>query len=146
MLKNRFCVWLWGELKLLAGFSLFTVVVMGSAELLWANPPAPVPPRHHIAWRHAVASWYGPGFFFHMKKNGTRYRKSDVFVASHSLPIGTVIDMVNAMNGRHIQLVVEDYSPGTEGREFDLSAGAAERLDMLAAGVVPVRYTVLAFP
>ncbi len=147
MLNGTFYAWLWGELKLLAGFSLFTLVVAGSGSLIWATPPIPAPPRRHVvSWHLAKASWYGPGFFFRMKKNGTRYHKSDSFVASHSLPIGTVVNVVNVMNGRRIELIVEDYSPGTDGREFDLSAGAAERLGMLTAGVVPVKYAVTAFP
>ena len=147
MLKNRFWTWLWGELKLLAGLLLFTFVMMGSGKLIGATPPTPaLHPSHITSWRRAKASWYGPGFFFHMKKNGTCYRKSDVFVASHSFPLGTVISMVNVMNGKHIKLIVEDYSPGIDGREFDLSAVAAEKLGMLTAGVVPVRYAVLEFP
>lgn len=146
MLKSKFCVWLWGELKLLAGFSLFTFIMMGSAGTLWAHPPKAVPSSRHTSWHRAKASWYGPGFFLHTKKNGMPYRKNDVFVASHSLPIGTVVSMVNMMNGRSIKLIVEDRSPGIAGREFDLSVVAAERLGMLATGVVSVKYVVLAFP
>lgn len=98
----------------------------------------------HMHWQLGRASWYGPGFFHRFRADGKRYHKNDVFAASHSLPLGTVISVKNLNNRRGIdRLVVADRMPSTHGREFDFSARAAEMLGMQNVGVIPVAYQVI---
>ncbi len=74
-----------------------------------------------------------------------RYWKDDVFVASRSFPIGTVVRIVNLRNGKAMTLPVRDRAPGFRGREFDFSARAADLIGMRDDGVVSVMYEVVAY-
>jgi len=63
--------------------------------------------------------------------------------AHRSLPFGTRVLVENLSNGLQVVVRINDRGPFVEGRSIDLSRGAAEQLEMVEDGVVPVRLTVL---
>ena len=73
-----------------------------------------------------------------MMASGERYDMNGLFCAHKKLPFGTKIRVVNKKNGKEVVVLVKDRGPFAQGRVIDLSNKAAEQLDMLRAGVVPV--------
>ena len=64
--------------------------------------------------------------------------------AAHiSYPFGTIVKVTNMSNGKSIILKINDRKPDTNGRDIDLSLGAAEKLDMVQSGIAKVRIDVL---
>ncbi len=66
-----------------------------------------------------------------------------VSAAHKTLPFDTEIRVENLDNGKQLVVRINDRGPFIRGRILDLSLGAAQKLDMVEAGVVPVRVTVL---
>lgn len=66
-----------------------------------------------------------------------------VSAAHKTLPFDTEVRVENLDNGKQLVVRINDRGPFIRGRIIDLSLGAARKLDMVEAGVVPVRLTVL---
>lgn len=78
---------------------------------------------------HGLASYYG---------------KHNTLTAAHrTLPFGTMVKVVNKVNGRSVIVKINDRGPFIRGRIIDVSRGAARKLKMMQAGVVPVRIQVI---
>ncbi|MFA7667271.1 MAG: RlpA-like double-psi beta-barrel domain-containing protein, partial [Burkholderiaceae bacterium] len=58
-------------------------------------------------------------------------------------PFGTRVRVTNLSNDRSVVLRVNDRTGRAHDRIGDVSQGAAERLDMIRAGVVEARLEVL---
>lgn len=84
------------------------------------------------------ATFYSARTHGRMMASGERYDKNGYFCAHKKLPFGTKIRVVNKRNNKEIVVVVKDRGPFAKGRVIDLSNKAAEALNMLRAGVVPV--------
>lgn len=67
----------------------------------------------------------------------------DLTAAHRSLPFGTYVMVTNMDNGKSVIVRVNDRGPFVEGRIIDLSYAAAQALDMLGPGVVPVEIEIL---
>lgn len=89
------------------------------------------------------ASWYGPGFNRKRTASGERFRKGALTAAHKTLPFGTIVKVTNLRNGKSVKVRINDRGPFVEGRIIDLSKGAAKKLDMVKAGVVPVRLNIV---
>jgi rare lipoprotein A len=68
-----------------------------------------------------------------------------ISAAHKSLPLGTVVRVENLDNGRRLDVRINDRGPFVGKRIIDLSYAAARELDMVAAGVVKVKITVIGF-
>jgi rare lipoprotein A len=96
---------------------------------------------HH---EQGLASWYGNEIRAGSPTaSGERYRPAAYTAAHRTLPFGTRLIVENLRNGRRTVVRVNDRGPYTPGRIIDLSAAAARALDMIVAGVVPVRIVVI---
>ena len=84
------------------------------------------------------ATYYSHRTHGRLMASGERYDKNGYFCAHKKLPFGTKIRVVNKKNGKEVIVLVKDRGPFAKGRVIDLSNKAAEDLDMLRAGVVPV--------
>ena len=84
------------------------------------------------------ATYYSHRTHGRMMASGERYDKNGYFCAHKKLPFGTKIRVVNKRNNKEVVVVVKDRGPFAKGRVIDLSNKAAEDLNMLKAGVVPV--------
>jgi rare lipoprotein A len=85
------------------------------------------------------ASWYGGKFHNGPTASGETYNKRSMTAAHRSLPFGTRVRVTNLKNGRSVIVRINNRGPYSKGRIIDLSEAAAEKLDMIEAGVVPVR-------
>ncbi len=85
-------------------------------------------------FRHALASWYGPGLYGGKLACGGRLTTSTLGVANKSLPCGTKVTLRH--RGRSIRVAVVDRGPYVGAREFDLTSATRARLGFSGAGTV----------
>ena len=90
-----------------------------------------------------LASWYGKRFHGKKTANGEIYNMHASTAAHKSLPMGALVEVTNLNNGKRIIVRINDRGPFIKGRIVDLSLGAARKLGMVKAGVVPVRVLVI---
>ncbi len=88
------------------------------------------------------ASWYGPGFHGRTTANGEKYDMNGISVAHKSLPFGTWLRITNLKNNQLVFVRVNDRGPYIDGREIDLSLGAAKALAMTDQGVATVKMEI----
>ena len=89
--------------------------------------------------QHGKASWYGGKFHGGPTASGETYNKRSMTAAHRSLPFGTRVRVTNLRNGRSVIVRINNRGPYSKGRIIDLSEAAAEQLNMIEAGVVPVK-------
>jgi len=90
-----------------------------------------------------VASYYADKFNGRKTANGETYNMYGISAAHISYPFGTIVKVTNLTNGKSVVLKINDRKPDTNGRDIDLSLGAAEKLDMVQSGIAKVRIDVL---
>jgi rare lipoprotein A len=89
------------------------------------------------------ASWYGKKYHNRTTASGETFDMGKLTAAHRTLPFNTVVRVENLKNGRKVNVRINDRGPFVSGRIIDLSRKAAEKLDMIADGVVPVRIQIL---
>ncbi|MDR0290112.1 MAG: septal ring lytic transglycosylase RlpA family protein [Treponema sp.] len=90
-----------------------------------------------------IASWYGPEFDGRPTASGEIFN-STLFTAAHpTLPFGTFLIVTNKNNNRQVTVKVNDRGPFVASRIIDLSKAAAEHIDMVHSGTVPVIISTL---
>ncbi len=90
-----------------------------------------------------IASWYGPGFHGKPTANGEIFDQEAMTAAHPTLPLPSLVQVVNLKNGQEVVLRVNDRGPFIEGRMIDVSRRAAEILGFEAAGQTQVRVRYL---
>ncbi len=85
------------------------------------------------------ASWYGPKFHGKLTANGEIYDQMAFTAAHKQLGFGTLLKVTNPKNGRSVIVRINDRGPYIEGRDLDLSKGAAIELGMLRKGVARLK-------
>jgi rare lipoprotein A len=90
------------------------------------------------------ASWYGPKFHGKFTANGEVYDQMALTAAHKYLSFGTLLKITNPKNGKSVIVRINDRGPYVEGRELDLSKGAAIELGILAKGVARVKIQEIA--
>ncbi|WP_411286453.1 septal ring lytic transglycosylase RlpA family protein [Phenylobacterium sp.] len=86
-----------------------------------------------------VASWYGGHHQGRPTANGERFDKDAVSAAHKTLPLPSVVEVINLDNGKKIRVRLNDRGPFVAGRIIDLSQEAARRLGFERAGIARVR-------
>ena len=86
-----------------------------------------------------VASWYGESFHGKQAANGELFDMEALTAAHRTLPLGSVVRVVNLANGKHLHVRITDRGPYVNNRILDLSRGAAARLGMMEGGLSHVR-------
>ncbi len=86
-----------------------------------------------------VASWYGEAFYGKQAANGELFDMGALTAAHRTLPLGSVVRVVNLVNGKYVHVRITDRGPYVNGRILDLSRGAAARIGMLSGGLSVVR-------
>ncbi len=92
---------------------------------------------------YGKASWYHDSLHGNPTASGEPYDRDAMTAAHRSLPFGTRVRVENQENGRAVDVTVNDRGPFVDGRIIDLSRRAAEKLDMIRAGVVEVSVEVV---
>jgi rare lipoprotein A len=90
-----------------------------------------------------VASWYGEQFHGRQAANGEIFDMEGLTAAHRTIPLGSVVRVVNLSNGKHLHVRVTDRGPYEKGRVLDLSHGAAVLLGMEREGVAHVQIEVV---
>ncbi|MFP6797680.1 MAG: septal ring lytic transglycosylase RlpA family protein [Pseudomonas sp.] len=90
------------------------------------------------------ASYYGARHHGNKTASGERFDQNALTAAHRSLPFGSRVQVTNLRNDKTVVVRINDRGPYAKKRIIDLSQKAAEQLDMLRDGVVPVRVEQLA--
>ncbi len=86
-----------------------------------------------------VASWYGESFHGKQAANGELFDMEALTAAHRTLPLGSVVRVVNLANGKYLHVRITDRGPYINNRILDLSRGAAVRLGMMEGGLSHVQ-------
>jgi rare lipoprotein A len=116
-----------------------------------ASAPAATPKRDTAAPNPAMsayteegnASWYGLPFHGRRASNGEVYDMHKFTAAHRTLPFDTVVRVTNLSNGKSTVVRITDRGPFVDNRIIDLSMAAANEIDSIGPGVVPVRLDIL---
>ena len=90
-----------------------------------------------------VASWYGEQFHGRQAANGEIFDMSALTAAHRTLPLGSMVRVVNLVNGKHVRVRINDRGPYVNGRILDLSYAAAARLGMVHGGISVIQLEVI---
>ncbi len=90
-----------------------------------------------------VASWYGADFHGRLAANGEVFNMEALTAAHRSLPLGSMVRVVNLRNGKHVRVRINDRGPYVNGRILDLSRAAAARLGMVDVGISVIHLEVI---
>lgn len=90
-----------------------------------------------------VASWYGEQFHGKQAANGEIFNMEALTAAHRTMPLGSVVRVLNVNNGKHLYVRITDRGPYEKGRILDLSHGAAVRLGMEQGGVTRVQVEIV---
>src|SRR5688572_4315269 len=80
--------------------------------------------------QEGYAIWYGGKWHGRRTASGERFDKRAMTAAHRTLPMGTRVRVVNALDGRHVVVRINDRGPWGKDRSriIDVSQGAAEKL------------------
>jgi rare lipoprotein A len=90
-----------------------------------------------------LASWYGETFEGQYTANGEIFDINDITAAHRTLPLPSIVEVVNLQNGRAIRVRVNDRGPFANGRVIDVSRRVAELLGFNRSGSAEVRVRIL---
>ena len=91
-----------------------------------------------------LASYYSDALAGRPTASGEPYDPRQLTAASRDLPFGTRVRVTREDTGAQVVVRVNDRGPFRDHRRIlDLSRAAAERLDMIRRGVVPIRAEIL---
>lgn len=90
-----------------------------------------------------VASWYGGQFHGRQAANGELFDMEALTAAHRTMPLGSVVRVVNLTNGKHLYVRITDRGPYEKGRILDLSHGAAVQLGMEQKGLALVQVEIV---
>jgi rare lipoprotein A len=82
------------------------------------------------------ASWYSlPG---KSTASGEKMNPNAMTAAHKTLPLGTMVRVIDQASGRSIQVKINDRGPYIKGRIIDLTHAAAQQLGFIPAGTAKV--------
>jgi rare lipoprotein A len=129
-----------------AGFrSLLLALVIATA----VEAPAvvlPQQPEKPIRTWNGVSSWYGEGFQGRLTANGEIFDMNAATAAHLTLPLGSLVRLVNPRNGKSRIVRINDRGPIIDGREIDVSYEVACSLGFEEQGLARLRLELLEVP
>lgn len=90
-----------------------------------------------------VASWYGDRFHGRKTASGEAFDMNALTAAHPSLPFGSWVRVRNLLNGRCVDVRINDRGPHIKQRIIDLSRAAAQALALGGQGTPQVELTLL---
>jgi rare lipoprotein A len=133
------------------GRALFAIGALVAGTSLPAQAPAEASPGDvakrivHSLQRGRI-SWYGRAFAGRRTASGERFDPQAMTMAHRSLPLGTIVRVVNDDNGRSVTLRVNDRGPYHGDRVADVSRAASQRLGFVDDGVTDATLLVVWVP
>ena len=110
-----------------------------------ANPKLPNQHKPLATWV-CTTSWYGGDFDGQQTANGETYDMYAETAAHPTLPLGSIVRVVNTKNHRSQVVRINDRGPYVEGRELDVSYAVAKKLGFYQRGTAKVRLELLEVP
>jgi rare lipoprotein A len=113
---------------------------------------APVPgihvdPKAKAIWSEVgYASWYGPQYNNKKAANGEVYHQNEMTAAHNTLPLNSIVRVVNLQNNHSTVVRITDRGPFVADRIIDLSVAAAKAVNVYLPGTAKVRLDVLEAP
>jgi rare lipoprotein A len=111
-----------------------------------AHAPTPAKKVAEGWTESGVASWYGVPYDGRRTSSGEIFDMRALTAAHRTLPFDTWLEVTNLTNGKQVNVRVNDRGPFVDGRIIDLSLAAADRIDMVRAGIVRVKLKVIRAP
>jgi rare lipoprotein A len=90
-----------------------------------------------------VASWYGEAFDGQYTANGEVFDLNQLTAAHNTLPLPSIVEVINLQNNRALRVRVNDRGPFANGRVIDVSRRVAQLLGFERSGTAMVRVRVL---
>jgi len=106
---------------------------------------APAQPKPLAVWE-CTTSWYGEDFDGLPTATGETYDMYGETAAHPTLPLGSIVRVVNLRNRRSQVVRINDRGPYIEGRELDVSYQVAQELGFDQRGLAKVRLELLKVP
>jgi rare lipoprotein A len=116
--------------------------VSGEAAEIPGRPPL----EANSFLEEGQASWYGDPYHGRPAASGEIFDKNKLTAAHRTLAFDTWVRVENQANGRTVDVRINDRGPFVAGRIIDLSEAAAREIDMVRAGIAPVRVSILQIP
>jgi rare lipoprotein A (peptidoglycan hydrolase) len=110
------------------------------------NPDTNNDQRKPLAVWECKTSWYGEDFDGQPTANGETYDMYAITAAHPTLPLGSVVRVINTRNHRSQVVRINDRGPYVVGRELDVSYEVARRLGFDQSGLAKVRLELLEVP
>ena len=90
------------------------------------------------------ASYYAEPYHGRRTASGEIFDSYKELTAAHrTLPFNTLVRVTNKTNGKEVDVRINDRGPFIDGRVIDLSLRAAREIDLVRAGVAPVKLKVI---
>jgi rare lipoprotein A len=86
-----------------------------------AEPPRVAEPAPQREVARGLASWYGPRFHGRRTASGERFDQHQLTAAHRTLPFGTIVRVRSLVNGRTVDVRINDRGPHIRRRVIDLS-------------------------
>lgn len=125
--------------------SSFTQAIAGPEAGSLATSKPTGQPKPLAVWE-CITSWYGEDFDGLPTANGETYDMYAATAAHPTLPLGSIVRIVNTRNQRSQIVRINDRGPYVEGRELDVSYEVARRLGFDQRGLAKVRLELLEVP
>ena len=125
------------------GLMLILVIVSAVEAPAVVVPSEPVRPI--LVWE-GLSSWYGEQFHGRLTANGEIYDMYAPTAAHPTLPLGSLVRLVNPKTGRSRLVRINDRGPVIEGREIDVSYEVARSLGFEEQGLARLRIELLEVP
>jgi rare lipoprotein A len=90
-----------------------------------------------------TASFYADEFDGHKTANGEVYNMFDLTAAHPCYPFNTHVKVTNLLNGKNVEVRINDRMPKFKGRIIDLSFAAAKKIEMINSGIQDVKVEVI---
>jgi peptidoglycan lytic transglycosylase len=130
----------WAGIRWILLMFLMAPALEAPATLKGEEPSQPI-----RTWT-GKTSWYGAHFQGRVTASGESFDMYSPTAAHVSLPMGSVIRVVNLQNGKSRVVRINDRGPYIAGRELDLSYEAARYLGLEERGVGKVKIELLQVP
>jgi len=111
-----------------------------------ASDPKSASRQKPLAIWECTTGWYGEQFDGQETANGETYDMYGITAAHPTLPLGSIVRIVNPRNHRSQIVRINDRGPYVEGRELDVSYEVARRLGFDERGLAKVQVELLKVP
>ena len=131
-------------------------ILLGVALLLGCGAPQVSDPRADLSTDRVAdgpdgkahmlvgkASWYGKNFHGRTTACGEPYDMYAFTAAHKTLPFHTLVRVTDPETRKTVVVRITDRGPYADGRVIDLSWAAANDLEMIKRGIIPVELQIL---